>query len=196
MVLQLTWQFLLSLPFLIIGIANGWNRGWRDEAITTVALLAALLFFGNRALADLMGTLVNRVVDAFALFFSALLGRNIGSRALVTRDNTQFFRFIGFVISAGLSYAIGDALGTNRGLTRTGRALGAVLGGVNVFLIASQLFSYLQRFLPAIFQREGTIHITPDTDAIVLRSALPTIFALLLVLLLIVIFIRLPRMRQ
>ncbi len=195
MVMQLTWQLLLTLPFLIIGIVHGWRRGWREEAITTLVLLAALLFFGNRSLANLLGILINRIVEAFSIFFSTLLGRSVGSQTLVERDSSSF-RFIGFGILAILAYMTGSALGLRQGLGNAGRALGAILGAVNVFLIASQLFGFVQPFLPAIFQREGTIRISPDSDAALLRSSLPTIFALLLLLLLILVFVRLPRMRQ
>jgi hypothetical protein len=195
MVMQLTWQLLLTLPFLIIGIIHGWRRGWREEAITTLVLLAALLFFGNRTLANVLGTLINRIVEAFSLFFSTLLGRSVSSPALVAQDS-PVFRIIGFAILAGLAYVTGSALGLRQGLSNAGRALGALLGIINVFLIASQLFGFLQPFLPSVFQREGTIRISPDTDATLLRSSLPTIFALLLLLLLILVFVRLPRMRQ
>lgn len=196
MQLQLTWQLLLTLPFLVAGVLYGWRRGWREEAITTVVLLGALLFFGNNRLADILGSLVNRIVQAFALFFSALFGLNIAAHELVTENNAGLFRFIGFIILVMLAYVIGSALGLREGVGRAGRLLGAVLGGLNVFLVASQLWSYLQRFLPSIFERESTITITPDSDANLLRGYLPSIFAILLILLLIIVFLRLPKIRQ
>ncbi len=196
MELTLTWQLLLSLPFLVAGMLYGWRRGWREEAITTVVLLGALLFFGSNRLADTLGVLVNRVVQAFALFFSALFGGEIAPRDLVTENNLGLFRFVGFLVFIALGYLIGGALGQRTGITRTGRLLGSVLGILNVFLIASQLWSYLQRFLPDAFQRESSIRVTPDPEGVVLRSYLPSIFALLLILLLIVVFLRLPKMRQ
>jgi hypothetical protein len=196
MELQLTYQLLLTLPFLVAGVIQGWRRGWREEAITTVVLLAALLFFGNNRLADIMGTFVNRIVQAFALFFSALLGGDVSGRQLVTENNQGLFRFIGFAVLVFLGYVTGSALGLRQGLTRGGRLLGSLLGGLNVFLVASQLFGYIQQFLPDVFQRESTITITPDADANVLRSYLPSIFAILLILLLIMVFLRLPKARQ
>lgn len=196
MQITLTYQLLLTLPFLVAGILYGWRRGWREEAITTVVLLGALLFFGNNRLADLMGQLVNRIVQAFAVFFSALFGRDVTAPALVTPTNAGLFRFIGFVVFGFLAYVIGGALGLRSGLTPIRRLLGAILGGLNVFLIASQLWNYIQGFLPSLFQRESTITITPDTTGNVFRGSLPSIFAILLILLLIVIFLRLPKIKQ
>ena len=196
MTLQLTYQLLLTLPFLIAGVIYGWRRGWREEAITAVVLLAALLFFGNNRLADTMGVLVNRIVEAFGLFFSALFGGDVATRQLVTENNQGLFRFIGFVVFVVMAYIVGGALGQRTLLNRGGRLLGSVLGTLNIFLIASQVWSYLQGFLPDVFDQESTILITPDQDANILRSYLPSIFALLLILLLIVVFLRLPKMRQ
>ena len=196
MELTLTWQLLLALPFLVAGMLYGWRRGWREEAITSVVLLGALLFFGNNRLADTLGVLVNRVVQAFALFFGALFGGEITPRELVTENNLGLFRFLGFLLVVGLGYLIGSALGQRTSLTRSGRLLGSLLGTLNVFLIASQLWTYLQRFLPDAFQRESSIRVTPDPEGVILRSYLPSIFALLLILLLIVVFLRLPKIRQ
>lgn len=196
MELQLTYQLVLTLPFLVAGVLYGWRRGWREEAITAVVLLAALLFFGNNRLAESLGSLVNRIVQAFALFFSTLFGGEVTARDLVTESNQSLFRFAGFALFVFLAYLIGGALGQRTSLFPGGRLLGSVLGGLNIFLIASQVFSYIQRLLPPVFERESTIRITPDPDANVLRNYLPSIFALLLILLLIIVFLRLPKIRQ
>ncbi len=192
---NLSYQMLLALPFMIAGLAYGWRRGWREEALTTGALLVALIIFGER-LSDNLGTLVNRVVQAFALFFGALFGGEIESRQLITDTNEGFFRSVGFIISVFLAYLLGGVLGARRSLGRGGRIVGAVLGLVNVFLVASQVFAYIARFLPTSFQQEGQIILTPDPEATILRGYLPSIFALLLILLLIVVFIRLPKIRE
>ena len=193
---RLTYQLLLTLPFLIVGMMYGWRRGWREEAITAVGLLAALLFFGNTRLAESLGALVNRIVQAFALFFSTIFGGEVTARELVTSGNQDFFRLAGFVVFVLMAYLVGGALGQRTVLGHSGRLLGALLGSLNVFLIASQGFGYVQRFFPSAFERESTIRITPDQDANVLRGYLPSIFALLLILLLIIVFLRLPKMRQ
>jgi hypothetical protein len=159
-------------------------------------LLAALLFFGNSRLADILGVLINRIVQAFALFFSALFGRTVPAPDLVTENTAGAFRFIGFLVLVLLAYVGGSALGLRTGVTRLGQMLGAIVGGLNVFLVASQIWSYVQQYLPSAFQRESTIVITPDNDANVLRGYLPSIFAILMILLLIIVFLRLPKMRQ
>jgi hypothetical protein len=58
------------------------------------------------------------------------------------------------------------------------------------------VFGYIQSFLPSAFDQQSTIIITPSQDENLLRGYLPSIFAILLILLLIVIFLRLPKMRQ
>lgn len=192
---NLSYQMLLALPFLIAGLVYGWRRGWREEALTTGALLVALIMFGER-LSDNLGALVNRIVQAFALFFGALFGGDIEARQLITETNESVFRSFGFVISVFLAYLLGGVLGARRSLGRGGRLMGAVLGLVNVFLVASQVFGYIARFLPSSFQQEGQITLTPDPQATILRGYLPSIFALLLILLLIVVFLRLPKLRE
>jgi hypothetical protein len=192
---NLSYQMLLALPFLIAGLVYGWRRGWREEALTTGALLVALIMFGER-LSDNLGALVNRIVQAFALFFGALFGGDIEARQLITDTNESVFRSIGFIVSVFLAYLLGGVLGARRSLGRGGRLMGAVLGLVNVFLVASQVFGYIARFLPSSFQQEGQITLTPDPQATILRGYLPSIFALLLILLLIVVFLRLPKLRE
>jgi hypothetical protein len=192
---NLSYQMLLALPFLIAGLVYGWRRGWREEALTTGALLVALIVFGER-LADNMGDLVNRIVQAFALFFGALFGGDIESRLLVTDTNQTLFRALGFIVSVFLAYLLGGVLGARRSLGRGGRLMGAALGLVNVFLVASQVFAYIARFLPSSFEQEGQITLTPDPNAEILRGYLPSIFALLLIVLLIVVFLRLPKIRE
>jgi hypothetical protein len=195
MQLNLSYQMLLSLPFMVVGLLYGWRRGWREEALTTGALLVALIVFGER-LSDNMGVLVNRIVEAFTLFFGALFGGDIESRQLVTEGNQGLFRFVGFLVSVFLAYLLGGVLGARRSLGRGGRLLGSILGVVNVVLIASQVFAYIANFLPDTFQQEGQITLTPDPSASILRGYLPSIFALLLILLLIVVFVRLPKIRE
>jgi hypothetical protein len=193
---SLTYQLVLTLPFLLVGMLYGWRRGWREEAITATGLLLALLFFGNTRLAESLGSLVNRIVQAFALVFSTIFGGEIAGRELVTSNNQELFRFVGFVVFVLMAYLVGGAIGQRTALGRSGRLLGSVLGSLNVFLIASQAFGYVQRFLPSAFERESTIRITPDQDVNVLRGYLPSIFALLLIVLLIIVFLRLPKIRQ
>ena len=195
MQLRLTYQLLLTLPFLIAGIVYGWRRGWREEGLTTISLLFALILFGEQ-LADNMANLINRIVRAFALFFSALFGGGIETQELVTDTNQSLFRFVGFLVLAFMAYLVGGVLGARRTVGRGGKLLGALLGAGNVFLVASQVFGYIANYLPDTFQQEGQITLTPDPTASVFRGYLPAIFALLFIVLLIVIFLRLPKIRE
>lgn len=191
----ISYQLLLLVPFLLIGALYGARRGWREEAITTVGLLMALIFFGNADRTGLLGQLINRIVQAFASFFGTLLGTDLEATPLIS-DNPGNFQIIGYILVVILAYIIGGALGERRNLGRGGKALGSILGAINVFLVGSQLASFINQYFPNFFNRESTITVTPATGENVLRGYLPSIFALLFILLLVILFLRLPKMRQ
>jgi hypothetical protein len=71
-----------------------------------------------------------------------------------------------------------------------------VLGGINVILIGSQLFSLINQRNPEFFNNQTTIEVTPAGGANVLQNYLPSVFALLFILLLVILFLRLPKIRQ
>jgi hypothetical protein len=114
----------------------------------------------------------------------------------VTTNNQDLFRFVGFVVFVLMAYLVGGALGQRTVLGHSGRLGGSLLGSLNVFLIASHAFGYVQRFFPSAFDRESTIRIRPEQDTNVLRGYLPSIFALVFIVLLIIVFLRLPKIRQ
>lgn len=191
----ISYQLLLLFPFLLIGVLYGTRRGWREEAITTVGLLMALIFFGNPDRTGLLGQLINRIVQAFASFFGTLLGTDLQATPLIS-ENPGNFQIIGYILVVVLAYIIGGALGERKNLGRGGHALGGILGAINVFLVGSQLASFINQYFPNFFNRESTITVTPATGENVLRGYLPSIFALLFILLLVILFLRLPKIRQ
>lgn len=191
--MTIPYQLLLIIPFVIIGFLVGFRRGWNEEGLTTLGLIITLFFFSNPGRTGLLGVLINRVVQAFAVFFSTLLGVEFEGRTLVEVGNPTLFQFIGFIIFVILSYLAGSAFGRRKGLTRGGYFLGGVIGALNVFLVGSQLISFINEFFPDFFQR--TVTVTSETGN-VLREYLPSIFALLAILFLIVFFIQLPKRRQ
>jgi hypothetical protein len=194
--MTISYQMLLIFPFLLIGALYGARRGWREEAITTAGLLFALIFFGNPERTGLLGQLINRIVQAFASFFSTLLGTDLEAQPLIAADNPGNFQLIGYILVVILAYIVGGALGERRNMTRSGRIMGAVLGGINVFLVGSQLFSFINQYYPNFFNRQSVIQVTPDSGVDVLRGYLPSVFALLFILLLVILFLRLPKIRQ
>lgn len=194
--MTISYQLLLIFPFLLIGTFVGFRRGWREEAITTAGLLFALIFFGNASRTSLLGTLVNRVVNAFAQFFSTLLGTELDPVPLVAADNPGTFQILGYIGVVILAYLVGGVLGDRRNLTRLGRMMGGLFGAINVFLVGSQLFSFINEYFPDFFNRQSTINVTPDSGVNVLRGYLPSVFALLFILLLVILFLRLPKIRS
>ena len=194
--MTISYQVLVLFPFLLIGAMFGARRGWREELITTLGLLLALIFFGNPDRTGLLGDLINRIVQAFASFFSTLFGTELTAVPLVQSDNPGTFQLIGFMLVVLLAYIIGGALGERRNMTRLGVLMGFILGGVNVFLVGSQLTSFINQYFPAFFNQERMITVTPAGGVNVLRGYLPSIFALLFILLLVILFLRLPKIRQ
>lgn len=194
--MTIPFQLLVILPFLIIAAIWGWRRGWREEAITLGFLLLALIFFGSLERTTLMGTLVNRLVEAFASFFGTLIGTPIQTRALVSTENPTLFQVIGFILGVMLAYAIGTGLGRRGSLTRSGRFIGSILSIFNVFLVGSQIFRFINQRNPTFLNREGTIVVTQDTNVNALLSYLPSLLAILVILLLIIFALRLPKIRH
>jgi hypothetical protein len=194
--MTISYQLLLIFPFLLLGAMFGARRGWREEAITTAGLLFALIFFGNPERTGLLGQLINRVVQAFASFFSTLLGTDLQAQTLISTENPGTFQIVGYILVVILAYVVGGALGERRNLARLGRLMGAILGAINVFLVGSQLFTFVNQYFPNFFNQESTIQVTPDSGVNVLRGYLPSVFALLFILLLVILFLRLPKMRQ
>ncbi len=194
--MTISYQILLIAPFVIIGALIGFRRGWREEAITTVGLLLALVFFGSVDRTSLLGELINRIVLAFASFFSTLLGTDLQATPLIAEENPTTFQLIGFILVVLLAYLVGGALGERRNMTTLGRVMGAILGGINVILVGSQLFSLINQRNPEFFNNQTTIEVTPAGGANVLQNYLPSVFALLFILLLVILFLRLPKIRQ
>lgn len=192
---------LIMIPLFAVAAFYGFQRGWREEAITSVGLLVSLLIFANNRGANLFASLINRITDAFRVFISVLFGSgNAEPRTTITPENFPTFQLISFVIAVGLSYLVGSAIGKRGEITRFGQGLGALIGALNAYIVLSKLYDFwLQRQaagsdLP--LDEPTQILITPAPVTNDLKSNLPTIFALLFLIILIITFIRLPKIRQ
>ena len=200
-VIQLSFRELLMIPaFLLAGI-YGWRRGWREEAITTVGLVVSLLMFSNENIATNIASLINRVVAAFGVFLNALLGGETTSfNPLITADNFDTFRMVAFAVATVTSYIIGTAIGKRSETPRTGHFFGILVGMFNIYLVLSKAYDFwLERRqagqnMP--FDDGAQIIVTPMPTDNGLRANLPTIFTLLFLIVLVVTFFRLPRMRE
>jgi hypothetical protein len=194
--MQLSYQLLILLPFLVLGALTGLRRGWRAEAITTFGLLLILIFFGTPQRIRQLAVVFNQIVLAFGSFFSALLDTDLQTRALVDPANPSVFRIISFVVLVILAYIAGSAFAGPRTASSLGALVGGIVGVVNAFLVGSQVFSLLNQYYPTMFGERSTIIITPgDGAADALRGYLPTIFAVLFLFLLIYLLLRSPRTR-
>ena len=203
--LQLDFNQLLMIPAFLVAGFYGWRRGWREEAITAVGLIFTLLLFSNETIATNLANLINRIVAAFGVFMNALFGgEQTEARPLITADNFSTFQIISFIVGGVASYVIGSSIGKRDELGRGARGLGVLVGVFNAYLILSKVIDFLlvQRRengdLPMPFELEnGTqISIAPMAQTNELRANLPTIFALLFLIVLVITFFRLPKMRQ
>ncbi len=196
-------SFLQLLMLVIFPIAGffGWRRGWKEEAITTVGLIFSLVLFANPTVAENMAGLLNRIINAFAVFINALFGSESGERSpFIDSDNFENFRAISFIIGVLLSYVIGSAIGSRDEVSRGGRVIGVGVGVLNSYLVLSRLLDFWIAYdkeganLP--FDEGVGITVSSISQQNALKDNLPTIFALLFLVVLIVTFFRLPRMRE
>lgn len=197
--IQLSFIHLL-IPFFIAGGVIGWKRGWKEEAITSVGLLFALLLFSNDLVAERMAELLNRIVAAFGIFIDALFGRNGDpSEPFITGENFAMFRTVGFFLGVVLAYVVGSAIGERRDLGHDGKVLGALVGVLNSYIVMSRVLDFIrerQETSGLPFDTSSQIIVPPIPETNELRSNLPTIFALLFLIVLVVTFFRLPRREQ
>jgi hypothetical protein len=199
--IQLNFMQLLMIPVFLVAGFIGWRRGWREEAITTVGLILALVLFSNETVALNMAVLLNRIVGAFGIFINALFGgEQASSEPFITAENFDTFRMVAFIIGVVVSYIVGSAIGRRSGVTRSGRLIGAGVGVLNAYIVLSKLVDFWiarQRAganLP--FDQGANIIVSPIPQNNELRANLPTIFTLLFLIVLIVTFFRLPKIRQ
>jgi len=199
--IQLSYTQLLMIPAFLAGGFMGWRRGWKEEAITTVGLLFTLLLFSNETVASNMASLLNRIINAFGVFINALFGGDgAESRDFITSENFDGFRIIAFTVGAVISYIVGSAIGRRDEMSRGGQLVGVGVGIFNAYLVLSRYIDYWvarQRAGADLPLEEGTnIVVSPISQTNELRANLPTIFALLFLVILIVTFFRLPKIRQ
>lgn len=200
--IQLSYLQLIMIPVFTIAALAGYRRGWKEEAITAVSLLFSLLFFANEGGAELVATLINRIAAAFRVFIDALFGAQVESpaRPTITADNFRSFQLISFVIAVVVSYVIGSALGRRSEVTRIGKLLGGLVGVINAYIVLSKLYDFWllreREGLDIPLDEPAQIVITPPPQTNELKGNLPTIFAILFLLVLVVTFLRLPKMRQ
>lgn len=199
--IQLSYTQLLMIPAFLVGGIVGWRRGWKEEAITTIGIVFALLLFSSQTGSESMALLLNRIINAFKIFINALFGgEQADSGDFITSNNFATFRIISFSVGVIVAYIVGSAIGRRNNVNRTGHLIGIGVGVFNAYLVLSKLLDYwVQRQneganLPL---QEGTnIIVSPITQTNELRANLPTIFALLFLVVLIVTFFRLPKIRQ
>jgi hypothetical protein len=199
--IEISYLTLVMIPVFLVAGFFGWRRGWKEEAITTVGLILALVLFSNETVATNMALLLNRIIGAFGIFINALFGGDRGeSEPFITSDNFDTFRTIAFGIGVVVAYVVGSALGRRTSVGRSGRVIGAGIGVLNAYIVLSKVIDFwVARELAGAnlpFDEGAQIIVSPISQQNELRANLPTIFALLFLIILVVTFFRLPKIRQ
>lgn len=200
-IIELNYMQVLMVPIFLVAGFYGWKRGWREEAITGVGLIIALFMFSNETIAGNIANLLNRIVGAFGIFLDALLGGD-RSNAEPIIDTTNFatFQFIAFVLGIIAAYIVGSAIGRRSEVEGLGRFFGIMIGLFNAYLVLSKIFDFWlardRQGAELPFDDGAQIIVTPMPPTNELRSNLPTIFALMFLIVLVVTFFRLPKIRQ
>ena len=196
----------LLVPFLVIFGLIGLRRGfWREVGITggmalvllgTVIFPTALINFINRVISNVprvFGLLLN--VDAEALPNDLLFGEPGSGRFLLAR-------FALFVLLASLVYTSRYSWAFEGGKPRSARGGGqTILGGIFGAITGLLWFIALNDFLnqlrvlrndPVIPPEGTTLTIPTITDLSPVIAFVPTLVAILLIILLVLAFLRLP----
>jgi hypothetical protein len=148
--MQIDWTVL---TYLVVGIfvLTGFSSGWWKEAIIAFFLGILVFLLQNPNLAqsviDTINSLLALVPASVVNFFENILGTTINVQIDASASSTWLMiLFVGILITTQVGRL---GLPASYFLTSFGRLLGAVLGGVNGFVILSLVREYLDgRSLP------------------------------------------------
>ena len=161
---------LVLLPIFMLGALSGFRRGWKDEAWTLGALLAAI-FMAARPETVLL-PLLERLIGAVQRAGQALLGRDTGGTAFRFNDELRpWVTLLAFLIFAALAYAFGHLLGRGEPGRGLWKVLGGLLGALNLTIVVTWLIT---RF---VAQREegGAVRLViPSFDGAAVVFGAPT----------------------
>lgn len=141
------------LTYLVVGISVlvGFSSGWWKEAIITFFLGLLVFLLQNpefaQTLVDSINSLLALVPDSIITFFENVLGREINLQIDASAPSTWLLILFGGILIAIQLGRFG--LPANYYLTPIGSIFGALLGGVNGFIILNLVREYLDgRSLP------------------------------------------------
>ncbi|MEW5956313.1 MAG: hypothetical protein AB1801_01220 [Chloroflexota bacterium] len=154
--MQIDWTLL---TYLIVGIfvLSGFSSGWWKEAIIAFFLGALVFLLQNPTLAqaaiDIINSLLALVPDSLVNFFENALGVTLNLQIDASASGTWLMILLLGVL---MTTQIGRSGLPNYALTPIGRLLGALLGGVNGFIILNLVREYLDgRSLPGGSETAG-----------------------------------------
>lgn len=166
-VLDLSGLSLLLMLFLAgIGVA----RGIKAEGITLAGIMAAAILFSNDALRERLVALVNKFPRILAILLDSEGGAATGSQRLLSQpDQKLFFYVVFFLAAVAVFYLAGSFLG-GRAASRTERLAGAILGGLNGFVLSLASINFGQDYLsrhpePDAFRLELPLLLSPQLPA-------------------------------
>lgn len=146
---------LLLAPAFVIGAYIGYRRGWHREAFTAAGLVLAIVILGRGA-EDAMAV-INGVLARLGRALGLILGVEPKSppRLTVSPGVEPLVTFVLFVLLVVLAYLAGTRLGRRFSVDHAGRLFGALIGGLNLFVVMSRVLGGLRQSGPTSLGASG-----------------------------------------
>jgi hypothetical protein len=140
---------MLLAPAFLIGAYIGYRRGWQREAFTSVGLAVAIIALrrGSDDVINVLNLVLARLTRVALLIISNDADAP-APRITVSPDLEPVVTLVLLVGLVLLAYLIGGRLGRRYDSDRAARWFGAIVGGLNFFVVVSRLFGNLRQVDP------------------------------------------------
>jgi hypothetical protein len=147
--IRLDQSSLVLITVMLMSLVGFW-RGVRAEGLTLAGILAATVIFTTESMRLKLVTIINRlprVVELLVAPEDNPSAWGLGTLHLIGKpDDRLVFYALSYLITVGVFYWAGSVFG-GLPLTRAHRLLGAIMGGINGFLLSFAMVSFGQDYL-------------------------------------------------